>query len=101
MTERNDELEIKNKIVVSIDVCSSSDILEDLLKTNRIKAWRDLLIWLKEYLEEKSRGLGFELYKFTGDGWLLLFNETDRGSNIAFKKNILGLFLHKASARSR
>jgi len=82
MTKPSDDLKKENKIVVTIDVCSSSDILEDLLKTNNIKQWRDLLIWFKEYLVKESNKFKYDLYKFTGDGWILLFSPPYEISNI-------------------
>jgi len=82
MTEPNEDLKIENKVVVTIDICSSTDILEDLLKTKGIKQWRDLLIWLKEYLIAESKKYNFNLYKFTGDGWIILFDPPYKGAQI-------------------
>ena len=74
MSRPEDELQIKEKIVLVTDICSSSEIMEDLLRRGNIIKWRNLLIKLKEYLAEASQKLEFELYKFTGDGWILLFD---------------------------
>lgn len=74
MTEEHDELYEERKIVLTFDICSSTDILGDLHGTENVQVWRDFLIWIKEYLFEKSRKLKFKLYKFTGDGWIILFN---------------------------
>jgi class 3 adenylate cyclase len=75
MTREEDKIHITNKIVVTIDIHSSSQIIEDLLKTNSIKLWRDLLITINEYLKRESIHSGAAIYKFIGDGWILLFNE--------------------------
>jgi len=88
MTRPEDSLRKENKIVVTVDICSSTEILEDLLKTNNIKEWRDLLIWLKEYLEKESKKMRAILYKFTGDGWIILFNPNKRENIIPFLSEI-------------
>ena len=79
---RRDELKIEKKIVLVIDICSSSEIMEDLLRTQDIVKWRNLLITLKEYLVEKSRELDFIPYKFIGDGWILLFDSEYNGRRL-------------------
>jgi hypothetical protein len=75
MTDKKDEVEIINKIVVTMDICSSSLIIEDLIKTTNIKLWRDLLIQMKEYLVNNSSGCGADIHKFIGDGWIILFDK--------------------------
>jgi class 3 adenylate cyclase len=82
MSDPKDELKIENKIVLVTDICSSSEIMEDLLRTNNIVIWRNLLINFKKDLVDASNKLDFELYKFTGDGWLLLFKSDYDGSKI-------------------
>jgi len=82
MTELADELQIEKRIVLVTDICSSSEIMEDLLRTEHIAIWRNLLINLKEQLAKKSKELDFELYKFTGDGWILLFGSDYDGRQI-------------------
>ena|SRR3989338_1938143 len=73
MTRTAEDLRVEDKLVVVFDICSSSNIIEDLSLTASLKAMRNLLISIKRFLREKSGELGFELYKFTGDGWILLF----------------------------
>jgi len=73
MSRPEDELKKEERIILVTDICSSSEIMEDLLRRGNIITWRNLLISFKEYLAEASNKLGFELYKFTGDGWVLLF----------------------------
>lgn len=81
MTSDDEEMTIENKIVVSFDICSSSSIIEDLTLTNNLKALRNLLINMKEFMQ-KLQGFDFEIYKFTGDGWILLFPENIQGNGL-------------------
>ena len=73
-----------DKIVVVFDLCSSSQIIEDLLLSNRFDRYETFLTcvkrWLMNWTEQHSQVNGhFELYKFTGDGWILLFPATIKG----------------------
>jgi len=61
------------KIVVFFDICSSTLILEDLVRTENQKLWRDLLIGLKKYLRKKHSSVGFDC-TIPRDGWILLFD---------------------------
>jgi hypothetical protein len=70
------------KIIVFFDICSSTSILEDLVRTENQKFWRGLLIEFKKYLWKKQSSLRFELYKFLGDGWILLFEPRPKGLEI-------------------
>jgi len=81
MTDVTDEIEIVNKIVVNVDICSSSHIIEDLLKTYHIKIWRDILVNIKDYLTSKSPTFNAEIYKFVGDGWIILFDKQYSATN--------------------
>jgi hypothetical protein len=40
-------VQIENAIVVTLDICSSSQMIEDLLKNDRSRLWRDLIISTK------------------------------------------------------
>jgi hypothetical protein len=73
MTQTTDGVEIEDAIVVTLDICSSSVLIEDLMKNNRSKLWRDLLINMKEYLLEQVPYYNAELHKFIGDGWITFF----------------------------
>ncbi len=61
------------RLVVFFDLCSSTTILEDLLQTENQWRWRQTLMELKDFLRVERTALGFEIYKFIGDGWILLF----------------------------
>ncbi len=72
------------RIVVVFDVCSSSQIMEDLLLSERFTRYEAFLTCIKRWLIDQSSkqppvGVPFELYKFTGDGWILLFHASTAG----------------------
>jgi len=73
MTREDERPELVRRLVVVFDTCSSTTILEDLKRTDNLAAWRNLLIALKQHLADANGDLGMELYKFVGDGWILLF----------------------------
>ncbi|MGB6961572.1 MAG: hypothetical protein WA748_07755 [Candidatus Acidiferrum sp.] len=88
MAQENEELRIVRRLVVVFDICSSTTILEDLKRTDHLTQWRDLLIAMKDRLQEAGHELGMELYKFIGDGWVLLFPDSvakDRLCNLLKK----------------
>jgi len=82
MSRPTHKLRIEKKIVLVIDICSSSEIMEDLLRTQDIVRWRNFLITLKDYMVAKSRKLAFTVYKFIGDGWILLFEQDYNGKRL-------------------
>lgn len=83
MSRPSDEISSTHKVVVFFDICSSTTILEDLLRTENQRRWRNLLIGLKKFLVQESEELGFIIYKFLGDGWVLLFDaEKLRGKQL-------------------
>ncbi|MGA8871041.1 MAG: hypothetical protein WB460_07880 [Candidatus Acidiferrales bacterium] len=73
MTTTEQEPIVEKKQVVVFDICSSSNMLEDLILSQNEQAMRDLIISIKRHLKSESVNLGFEMYKFIGDGWILLF----------------------------
>jgi class 3 adenylate cyclase len=82
MTQTTDEVEIVEAIVVTLDICSSSMLIEDLLKNNRAKLWRDLIINTKEYLMDQVSRYNAEVHKFIGDGWIILFHPPYSGKAV-------------------
>lgn len=82
MSSEKDAPIIEQRVVVTFDICSSTAIIEDLHKTENTKRWRDFLIWMKDYLRIKSNKMDFSIYKFTGDGWILLFDFDYPGDNL-------------------
>jgi hypothetical protein len=77
---------IVQKIVLAFDICSSSSIIEDLTLRNRVDAWQQFLIATRMTLNKRSLFLAPEPYKFTGDGWIILFPPMTRGE--AFLKYV-------------
>jgi hypothetical protein len=49
MTRENDEMSEVQATVLVFDICSSTDILEDLHRTENVYKWRNLLIRLKGF----------------------------------------------------
>lgn len=82
MTRQTSEPKTVRKIVVIFDICSSTAIVEDLLRTESLRKWRDLLIAMKQFLCAEASRLDFEIYKFLGDGWILLFPEAVDGEEL-------------------
>jgi class 3 adenylate cyclase len=77
------------KIVATIDICSSTQIIEELIKTSNIKLWPDMIIRMNNYLTTELPKLNAFIYKFIGDGWIILFNEPYSSENIIkFLSNI-------------
>ena len=70
------------KTVVVFDICSSTVILENLMLNERLKRWKDLIIGMKNFLRNEAPEVGFKIYKFLGDGWILLFPEDFDGDEL-------------------
>jgi len=68
-----------NAVVVAFDICSSSDIIEELTLKGDMKRFQQFLTAIKRHLMEKQKTITFNTYKFTGDGWILLFPENTDG----------------------
>ncbi len=82
-------------IVVAFDMCSSSNIIEDLTSHDNVEPLTTFFSGLKRYLAKEQKGtLPFDPYKFTGDGWLLLFPEnTDGVRLLRFLENLCLYFV--------
>lgn len=100
MTREKDEVTVVEKLIVAFDICSSSNIIEELTLIDNVKAMRDTLIQTKKFLRRKSKKLGFIRYKFTGDGWILLFPIDISGAKLmSFLTQLSNLF--KTELRNR
>lgn len=66
-------------LVVAFDMCSSSDVLEELTLSGDLRRYDRLLTSIKEHLANAQREVLFDPYKFTGDGWILLFPGDTKG----------------------
>ena len=81
----------EEKIVVAFDICSSTTIIEDLSLTNNVARFLDLLDDVGQLLFEKKSDLKFEVYKFVGDGWILLFPSDTSGQQLIRFLHLLAL----------
>ena len=80
-------------IVVAFDMCSSSDIIEELTLKDAMPRFHRFLTKIKEYLAEEQKTLPFDPYKFTGDGWILLFPaNTDGNALLTFLRRLCTFF---------
>ncbi len=69
----DDDAIVHDLVVVAFDMCSSSRMLEDLTRTGSLKQYDRMLKNLRLWLAANALSSKFALYKFTGDGWILLF----------------------------
>ena len=93
MTREDDKPTLVRKTVMVFDICSSTTILEDLKSTDNLERWRNLLIALKTFLVEHSAPLDYEVYKFIGDGWILLFlPHVSRDRLLGFISDLMQIF---------
>jgi class 3 adenylate cyclase len=80
-------------IIVAFDMCSSSTIIEQLTLKGELKRLQRLLTVVKRYLMERQKVLSFDVYKFVGDGWILLFPENTNGKDLLkFLKDLCAFF---------
>lgn len=69
-------------IVVAFDMCSSSTLVEQLTVKGDLRRLQKLLTVVKRFLIERQKTLPCDVYKFVGDGWILLFPETTDGQQL-------------------
>lgn len=80
-------------LVVAFDICSSSNVLEELSASGDLHRYKDLIDSVKHHLAAAQSTVLFEPYKFTGDGWILLFpKNTDCELLFAFLKGLCEFF---------
>lgn len=60
-------------VIVTFDMCSSSNVIEDLSRTQNLTAFDRLLKNLYLWLVSNAESSKYIVYKFTGDGWIVLF----------------------------
>jgi len=70
-------------VVVAFDMCSSSNIIEQLTLNGDVGRLMRFLGSLKRYLANQQSKVMFDPYKFTGDGWILLFPPNTNGVALA------------------
>src|SRR5579859_4117417 len=102
MTREQDTPQTVRKMVVLFDISSSTTILEDLKRSDNLKAWRDFHVNLKTFLQGKIDLLEMEMYKFMGDGWILLFEPSiDSGALFEFIEQLTSFVLSQFLVVSR
>ena len=75
--------------MVAFDICSSSMIMEQLLLAGDMICLTEFLTAIKQHLAAEQERLPFDPYKFTGDGWILLFPaKTDGPALTAFLERL-------------
>jgi len=88
-------------IVVAFDMCSSSNIIDDLTKCKNIEPLTTFFSELQQHLAKEQRTtIPFDPYKFTGDGWLLLFPANTDGARLLRFLESLCLFFAVEFRRS-
>ena len=94
-------------LVLAIDMCSSSKLIDDLSVDQNLNKFSELIQELYEWLQIRSRVCNYEIYQFTGDGWILFFHnpkidgealmnflvEISRAHN-KFRKKLIDIHLH-------
>jgi hypothetical protein len=100
VTEPRDDIQKEEKIVVSFDICSSSNILEELIVREDLRPLLDLLIGVKKFLKEKAALLPFDPYKFVGDGWIILLPTDVSGRDLIVFLEELSHFFSKKLKRN-
>ncbi len=87
------ELKSTEKLVVVFDFCSSSDIIEELTLSNNLFNYCKLLLSIQSFLQNGQRHNKWEVYKYLGDGWIVLFEKESKPKTIlSFLNNICSLY---------
>ena len=63
----------QENIILAFDICSSTSIIEDLHRTQTVYLYKNLIYRIRNYLENNSIEYHFQIYKFLGDGYILIF----------------------------
>ena len=95
MTRVSEDVRTEEKVIVFFDICSSTRMLEDLLITENLNAWRNLLIAIKRFLRDAMTNSNGDIYKFIGDGWVLLFPADIPGDKLVSQLTDLCCFFHR------
>jgi len=67
---------MRERPVLTFDICSSTSMLEDLHRTNTIEEYTVLISDIMTFLKSNSTQYGYEIYKFLGDGFILIFQDS-------------------------
>ena len=86
-------------LVVAFDMCSSTDVIEELTLNGDVELLERLLTAVKEHLAAAQDKVLFDPYKFNGDGWILLFPAEADGAAVFEVLQELCRFYKKAFGR--
>jgi len=81
-TLENQEPRVQKNTVVFLDICSSSKILSQCIQQAKLDSYQDMLVRIKNFLAEQELSGRCEVYKFIGDGWILLLPFTVSGKEL-------------------
>jgi class 3 adenylate cyclase len=93
------DITVHNRIVVTIDMCASTNILEDLRKGGHLRKMAAFLGRSMTFLRTAEKTFGFSTYKFTGDGWILLFPNDAGADRVLGAAKEFCIFFQKGSNR--
>jgi hypothetical protein len=69
-------------LVVTFDMCSSTTMVEELTLCGAMNRYDQLVTAVKEHLAAAQKEVLFDPYKFSGDGWILLFPVAVNGDHV-------------------
>jgi hypothetical protein len=69
-------------LVVTFDMCSSTTVVEELTLCGALNRYDALVTAVKEHLAAAQQKVLFAPYKFSGDGWILLFPAAVNGQSV-------------------
>jgi len=67
---------IVEKTVFVFDICSSTVMMEDVQLTSSLDSYSSMMNDFKNFLVKMQKSFSFEIYKFLGDGFILIFNSS-------------------------
>ena len=86
-------------VVVVFDICSSSNIIEQLTVRGHMERFLRFLTAIEGHLKAEQKTITFRLYKFIGDGWILLFPDNTGGGVLLDFLRKLCIFFRKELRR--
>jgi len=82
LPKRTEHIKEKEGYIVYFDISSSSTIMEALQTSNKVSAWRILIIRIRKLLIDMTEAGRIEVYKFLGDGWIIFIKHGYTGEYI-------------------
>jgi len=82
------------KTVLVLDICSSSNVIEDLTLINKVGVMEDFLKAIRKIFIQILGRIAFREYKFTGDGWIFLCSGARKLSGDRFLRCLNELSIH-------